>query len=157
MNFDGFLGTRASFMLDVVFLAMFAVVPALGWSVWLVKARRNYGLHKLVQLTLGAVLLAAVVLFELEMRLYGWRERAEASPYFGSALNAVLGVHLLFAVTTALLWIYVIVQALRKIPSPPGPSAYSRSHVLWARLAAWDMVATSVTGWAFYWLAFISG
>ena len=56
--FDGFLGTRASLMLDVVFLAMFVVVPALAWSVYLVKVRRNYGLHKRVQLLLGSVLLA---------------------------------------------------------------------------------------------------
>ena len=31
---DGFLGTRASWMLDVLFLAMFAVVVVLGWSVY---------------------------------------------------------------------------------------------------------------------------
>ena len=31
----GFLGTRGSLMLDVVFLAMFVVVPLLAVSVWL--------------------------------------------------------------------------------------------------------------------------
>ena len=44
---DGFLGTRGSFMLDFVFLAMFAVVPILGWSVMLAK-RGRYTLHKRV-------------------------------------------------------------------------------------------------------------
>ena len=34
---DGFLGTRASLMLDVVFLAMFAVIPTMAVSVHLVK------------------------------------------------------------------------------------------------------------------------
>ena len=33
---NGFLGTRASLMLDVVFLAMFVVVPVLAGSVYLV-------------------------------------------------------------------------------------------------------------------------
>ena len=46
---DGFLGTRASLMLDVVFVAMFAIIPALAWSVWLVKYRQNYLLHKRIQ------------------------------------------------------------------------------------------------------------
>ena len=33
----GFLGTRGSLMLDVVFLAMFAVLPLLALSIYLVK------------------------------------------------------------------------------------------------------------------------
>ena len=72
---DGFLPFshgRASFMLDVVFLAMFVVVPVLALSVWLVKKRRNYRLHKLLQVTLASVLLAAVMLFEIDMRVNGW-------------------------------------------------------------------------------------
>ena len=71
------LPTRASVMLDVVFLAMFAVVPLLGWSIHSVRHRRNYALHKRVQLTLGAVLLVAVTCFELDMQLFtDWRARA---------------------------------------------------------------------------------
>ena len=62
---DGFLGTRASFMLDVVFLAMLAIVPVLCWSVYLVRYRRNYALHKRIQLLTGLVLLVAVVAFEV--------------------------------------------------------------------------------------------
>ena len=38
---DGFLGTRASLMLDVVFLAMFAVLPVMGWSIWKVRRRAD--------------------------------------------------------------------------------------------------------------------
>ena len=33
---NGILGTRASLMLDVVFLAMFAILPVLAFSIWLV-------------------------------------------------------------------------------------------------------------------------
>ena len=57
-GFDGFLGTRASFMLDFVFLAMFAVIPIMGWSIYQVKFRRRYQLHKWVQVALGIVLAA---------------------------------------------------------------------------------------------------
>ena len=46
---DGFLGTRASFMLDVVALAMAVLLPVLGWSIYLVKYRQKYALHKRVQ------------------------------------------------------------------------------------------------------------
>ena len=40
-------------MLDVVFLAMFAVLVALATSVYLVRYRRSYLLHKRIQLTLA--------------------------------------------------------------------------------------------------------
>jgi len=153
---DGFLGTRASIMLDVVFLAMFAVVPVLGWSVWLVKYRRNFALHKRVQVALGLVLLVAVALFEADMRINGWKNRAEASAYFDTWVGKALGVHLVFAVTTALLWVFVIVQALRHFSNPPVPNEYSPRHLFWAKLAAVDMLLTAVTGWVFYCLAFVA-
>lgn len=156
---DGFLGTRASLMLDVVFLAMFAVVPILGVSIWLVKYRRAFQLHKRIQLVLGTVLLVTVVLFEVDMRVNGWRDRAVESTYYDATqtwhpVNLSLAVHLVFAVSTAVLWIAVIVRALRQFPSPPVPGPHSASHIFWARLAAMDMVMTSVTGWIFYVLAF---
>ncbi|MEX2188342.1 MAG: DUF420 domain-containing protein [Pirellulales bacterium] len=159
----GFLpGSRATIMLDVVFVAMFAVVPAMGWGIWLVRSRRNYALHKKVQLTLGIVLLLAVAAFEIDMQfISGWRERAEPSPHYGDGTAAhwvvrSLYIHLFFAIPTALLWVFTIVQALRKIPNPPRPCAYSRQHMFWARLAAIEMVMTAVTGWIFYLLAFVA-
>ena len=155
---DGFLGTRASIMLDVVFLAMFAIIPVMGWSIWLVKNRHQYALHKRIQLGLGLLLAVAVGLFEIDMRfISGWRDRAEPSPYYPTGwVVTSLGIHLVFATTTALLWIVVIVRALRNFPDPPVPGAHSRAHVFWARLAAWDMLLTAVTGWIFYWLAFVA-
>ena len=160
---DGFLpGSRATIMLDVVFLAMFAVVPLMGWGIWLVRSRRNYALHKKVQVTLGVVLLLAVAAFEIDMQfISGWRARAEPSPHWGDGTAAhwvmrSLLVHLFFAVPTAVLWAFVIVEGLRKFPNPPRPCPYSRRHMFWARLAAIEMTMTAVTGWVFYWLAFVA-
>lgn len=153
--FDGFLGTRASFMLDFVFVAMFAVIPIMGWSIYQVKFNRRYQLHKTAQLILGVVLLVAVVLFEIDIRLYGWTHRA--APETGRPSAAVwttLYVHLFFAISTSLLWVFVIVQALRKFPQPPGPCEYSERHLFWGKLAAIDMFMTALTGWGFYLLAF---
>lgn len=159
---DGFLGTRGSLMLDVVFLAMFLIVPAMGVSIYLVKFRRKFDLHKKVQLTLGTVLLVAVVAFEIDMQLLTeWELRAEPSPYFTAAakwscpVGISLLVHLFFAVPTGVLWVFVIVQALRKFPKPAAPNEYSAKHIFWARLAAFEMLMTAVTGWVFYVLAFV--
>ncbi len=156
-GFDGYLGTRASLMLDTVFLAMFVVILIMGWSIYQVRYRRRYALHKRTQLTLATVLLIAVVAFEIEMRVYGWEDRA-AGELGGSASSTVwfaLYVHLVFAITSAVLWPVVIYRALRRFPKPPAPGEHSRSHNFWARLAALDMLLTAITGWVFYVLAFL--
>ena len=155
---DGFLPWRASIMLDVVFLVMFLVIPLMAWSIYQVKYRRNYALHKRAQLSLAVVLAVAVTLFEADMQFFSdWRARAAASPYYDAGLVVyTLWVHLVFAVSTAALWIYVIAQALRRFPKPPRPNDYSRVHTRWAKLAAIDMFLTALTGWIFYYLAFIA-
>jgi putative membrane protein len=157
---NGFLGTRGSLMLDVVFLAMFVVVPLLATSVYLVRYRRQYALHKKLQLAMAFVLLAAVLLFELDIRLNGWEQRAVLSPFFdaqnkwGCPAGLSLIVHLSFAVPTLLLWTVVVVGALRNFSRPPAPGPHSRWHSRWGAVAAGGMVLTGVTGWIFYWLAF---
>lgn len=158
---DGFLGSRGSFMLDVVFLAMFAVLPALAVSIALVK-RRRYRAHKRLQLVLGVALLVTVVAFEVDMRWNGWEARAMASPYFDPAAKwscpagVSLLVHLFFAIPTTLLWTYVILAALRRYPSPMRPNAYSPRHKFLGWLATVEMTCTAITGWVFYWLAFVA-
>jgi uncharacterized membrane protein YozB (DUF420 family) len=147
--------SRGSIMLDVVALAMVVVTPLLAWSIYQVKRRKNYALHGRVQLALGIVLLTVVVLFEIDIRLHGWRDEAAHSRFYDSLVFPVLYVHLFFAVTTTILWTWTIIGALRGFPKPPAPSDYSGRHKRIARLAAIDMFCTAVTGWTFYILAFI--
>ena len=147
--------SRATLLLDVVAIAMIVVVPVLAWSIRQVKAHRNYALHGRVQLVLGIVLLAAVLLFEIDMRMHGWRHLAKASRFHDTLLNPVLYVHLFFAVSTFFLWIWTIVGALRKFPRPPVPGGYSPRHKLVGKLAAIGMFCTAVTGWTFYVVAFV--
>ena len=129
----------------------------LCWSVYQVKYRRRYQLHKWTQITLAAVLLVTVVLFEIDIRLHGWTGRAAGQvggePAAGGLVRS--SIHLVFAVTTVMLWPVVIFLALRNFPNPPQPAKHSRIHVPLARLAAADMVLTAITGWVFYWLAFV--
>ena len=159
---DGFLGTRASVMLDVVFVAMFLVVPALGWSIAQARYGRNLETHRKAQLLLGGVLLVAVAAFEVDMQLLTeWELRAEPSPHFTSAakwncpVGVALLVHLLFAVPTAVLWVYVLAGAWRRFPRPAAPADYSAHHKWWGRVAAGAMLMTALTGWVFYVMAFV--
>jgi len=153
---NGFLGYRGTFMLDLVVVAMILVVPVLAASVYAVKFRRAYRLHKTLQLILGAVLLATVLVFEIDVRVFGWRHKAEPSAYYNTWLFPVFYVHLATSVSTTLLWIWVTWQALLKFPNPPAPGAHSRTHLPLGKLAAFGMLMTAVTGWIFYYMAFVA-
>ena len=148
-------------MLDVVFLAMFLVVPLLGFSIYLVRYRRAYTLHKWLQVGMGLVLLVAVAAFEIDVRFFTeWEALAVGSPYYVEGtwdpVWISLTIHLFFAVPTPLLWIYVIVAAWIKFPNPPTPGKHSARHVYWGRVAAIMMTLTAMTGWIFYYLAFVA-
>ena len=94
------------------------------------------------------------------MRLNDWKPRAEPSPYFVKGEWCTvwysLAIHLSFAVPTLFLWIAVIVRALLLFPSPPTPGLHSKAHKLWGWIAALGMTDTAVTGWLFYYLAFVA-
>lgn len=153
----GFLPTRGSIMIDFVFLAMFGIILILGTSIYLVRYKRMYQVHKWTQITTGIVLLLAVLGFEVDMRFFtDWQALAEPSSFGMPAVKGLLYFHLLFAIPTPLLWIFVIWHGLAKIPNPPQPSPASRTHIFWARIAAVGMVLTAVTGWIFYYAAFVA-
>lgn len=161
---NGFLGFNASFMLDFVVCALVLVVPVLLYSIYAVKIRRNFALHRNLQLTLAAVLLLAVTAFEVDMRLHGgWtnivNKDASQPRLTGDELDfvrTVLYVHLFFAVTTPLLWGVTIVLALRRFSKPPQPGDHSRLHKTLGWLSTLDITLTSVTGLMFYYLAFVA-
>lgn len=160
-GWPGFLGTRGSFMLDLVFVAMFIVVPVMFWSIIQVRKHRRYERHRWVQTGLGLVLAAAVAAFEVDMRIHGWRDRAAPSPFWQDGgwndwVDYSLAIHLGFAIPNTFLWVYVIVQAWRHFPKPAQPNAYSQRHRTTAWLATLAMTMTAVTGWIFYYLAFIA-
>ena len=151
-------------MLDVVVCALVLVVPALLFSLYTVKIRRNYTLHKTMQLTLGIVLLITVSAFEVDMRLHGGWENIINKPdqpvrLDGAALESVrtlLWVHLVFAVSTPVFWVTTIVLALKRFPNPPQPSAHSALHKKLGWISAIDITLTSVTGLIFYYNAFMA-
>lgn len=153
---DGFLGTRASVGMDVVLVGLWLLLPVLGWSIALVR-RGHYTAHKRLQLLIVGALLAAIVVFEIDVRLISdWKARARPSPWWPGGVLAMLGVHLVFAISTFGLLGWVVWEALRRFPVPPARGAHGPRHRRFARLAALDLVLTAVTGSAFYWLAFVA-
>ena len=154
---QGILPTRASLMLDVVFVAMFAVVGILALSVWVVRKTKNYSLHRKIQITSAVALAITVVAFEVDMRFFSdWREQAKFSPYYESGVvDFSLAGHLLFAIPTPFIRAFVIYRANFNFRNVE-PGEHSAWHRKWGRIAAWMMFSTAVTGWVFYMLAFVA-
>jgi putative membrane protein len=162
VDYTGFLPWRGPFMLDAIVIGMVFVLIALAWSIYSVKYRHRYQRHKITQLCLSGGLLILLILFEIDIQfLENWRARADLSPYYDAATRSglvvqSLGIHLFFATTTLALWLLIIVRALKQFPNPPGPNRHSSFHARWGMVAAIDMVLTAVTGWVFYYLAFVA-
>ena len=140
-------------MLDFVAVAMVLILPILWFSVSLARAGK-YPLHRTIQIGTAIALLAAVVLFEVDMRFFtNWRQLAEASPLY-QWCSILLWIHLAFAIPTPFLWAVVIFGALRDFDSTfQGP--YNARHRSLGKLAAWLMYATGLTGILFYVVAFV--
>ncbi len=162
---EGFLGFQASFMLDVVVCALMLVVPVQVFSLYQVKARANFALHKRLQLGLAAALVLAVGGFEVDMQLVhgGWEnvvnknpESPRRSPEEIESIRSLLYGHLFFAVTTPILWGATIALALARFPSPPVPSPHSPLHKKLGWLSTIDLMLTSATGLWFYYAAFVA-
>jgi hypothetical protein len=161
---NGFLGTDASFMLDVVVCALGVVAVLQAISIYIVKVARNYTLHKYLQITLAVALLLTVVAFEVDMRIHGgWVNIINKNPDLprltGPALDHVrniLYIHLIFAVTTPLLWTVTLSTApWGKLKPTPQLTGWSKFHKQLGWLSTIDLALTSATGIWFYLAAFV--
>jgi putative membrane protein len=160
----GFLGYPTTFMLDFVVVALILIVPLLLLSLWKVKLGRQYRFHRQLQLLLGVVLLVAVAAFEVDVNLShgGWENivaKQNLSPEALAAKIALvrpwLRVHLIFAVSTPFLWIATIALALKHFGKNPTPGPHSRLHAILGWASTIDITMTSLTGLAFYYVAFV--
>lgn len=161
---NGFLGYDTSFMLDFVVCALVLIVPILLYSLAAVKLQRKYALHRNLQVSLGLILLVAVVAFEVDMRLYGGWENIVNKDSGNPRLSAeqlaevkqVLYIHLIFAISTPFLWGTTLYLALKRFANSPMPGPHSKLHKTLGWLSVLDIVATSVTGLWFYYVAFVA-
>jgi cbb3-type cytochrome oxidase subunit 1 len=153
---QGFLGTRADLLMDLVLLSFIVILPAIGWSWW--QARRGrYAVHKTSQLTLAAVLAVAVALFEIDLKLSGGIfELTRDSAYAGTTLlNSWIYGHTLVAILTTVIWLGLIIFSLVRFPKPPVPGPFSAHHRLWGRLGMVCMMLAGASAFPLYYYGFM--
>ncbi len=161
---NGFLGYDSSFMLDVVVCALVLVVPTLLYSLSVVKFQQKFLLHRNLQTALGIVLLLAVSAFEVDLQVVhgGWENvvnKPDKPPRLTGedmeTAQTVLWIHLIFAISTPIFWATTLTLAWRRFSNPPQPGEHSRIHKFLGWVSTVDITLTSVTGLAFYYVAFM--
>ena len=153
--YEGFIyGSRASLAIDALLTATALTALLLAFSIYTVRVQRNYQRHRRLQIFISIMLLIVLIFFETEVRIHGWQAQAQGSAFF-NWLAPLLTIHIVIAISAALMWITTLTLALRRFPKPPLPAKHSTVH---KRLALWTTVLiylTASSGLLFYVLAFV--
>lgn len=148
--------SRAHWAIDALALAMLVVIPLSMVSFSIVKFFRQTRLHLWLQVAISVVMGVFLLAFELSIRIVGWREQAEVSPYYESYLLALLFLHLLCAVPAVGLWYYTLYKALKEFSFSAKPGKYSMMHRRMGWVSYLFLLMANLTGYGFYYLAFIA-
>jgi hypothetical protein len=155
---NGFLGTRADMLMDIVMLSFIVILPILIWSWRLARSEKQYQKHRRVQLILAITLLIVVGIFEYDLsKSGGIFELTSASAYAGTTLlNTAIYVHTLFAVVASIIWLGLIGLSLWRFGPNPEPGPFSRKHRAWGKAGMVTMVLAGLTSPPLYYLGFVA-
>ena len=147
---------RAPLSLDLLLIALIVVSILLNLSIYLVKYKKQYNLHKILQIIISIALVFVIIVFELDMRINGWVHLAESSPYYNTFVWPSLIIHISCSVFTLIFWFTTLIHALKNFSTPPVPGIASQKHKKYSFLSILGLHLTIVTGLIFYYLSFIA-
>jgi uncharacterized membrane protein YozB (DUF420 family) len=147
---DGFLGTRADGIVDIVMVAS-AILPFfMLWTFHLVKIG-EHALHKNMQIGAMFALLFLVIALEIDVRYGNLVEARALSGYYESnALTYVFIVHLLFAISSFVGWIWLAEKSHKRFPI-----FFDFNHKKFGKMVFTGICVTVITGWLLYLMAFL--
>lgn len=148
--------TRAPLMIEIVSLAMILLGPLTALGAQLAK-KGHWLIHKRIMSTVGLILLISVTLFEIQIRSFGWRDAAKESPYFETWVFPALWIHLPIAIVTSIAWILTMREAIMTFALKPRPhGTLGAKHKFFGKIAVLGTQLTWLTGWIFFYLAFMA-
>jgi uncharacterized membrane protein YozB (DUF420 family) len=153
---QGFFGTRADLLFDLVITSLFLIVPLLVYS-WRMAGKGQYQIHRNIQMALTLVLTAVLVVFEMNLRSKGGIfEMTQGSRFAGtSVLSLSIYGHMLLAFSTATIWLLLVATALRKFPASSKPGRFQNFHRFWGRFALITMIFTGISAVELYVVGFV--
>ncbi len=146
---EGFLGTRADFIVDLV-MTISGFLPFLLVFTFYMALKGKHKLHKFLQITLFSIVVVLVIALEWDVQLGGLSGISDKSPYAGTTeLLVVFLVHLFFAVSSFFGWLWLIVKSSKRYPKD-----FDFNHKRWGKILFFGIVMMAVTGWLLYWMTF---
>ncbi len=151
----GILGSRADLLTDLALLT-FIVLPLLMPLGFRLARQGRLHAHRRVQVGFLVTMTVAVLALEIDIRLRGGSGalagQAVAIPHL--AARALLGVHLVIAVSTWIGWIVFAARSARRFQSSL-PGDFSPTHRRWGRRIWLGVIATAATGTLLYISTFV--
>ncbi len=158
----GFLGFGAPMMLDIIIVASVVIlIPGIVIAIkWAKKG--EYKKHGQMMMAVTAIVIAASLLFEVELRMSGGIEGlAKAAGKLDNVTTSfyknLLYVHYFFIFTGTLAWAMTIFGAIKNFSfKEPRPSMYGKMHRMLAYSSLILAAGIAVTGFAVYYYAFVA-
>ncbi len=146
---EGFLGTRADFIVDLV-MTISGFLPFLLVFTFYLAVKGRHKLHKFLQITLFSIVVVLVIALEWDVQFGGLSGISDKSPYAGTTeLLIVFLVHLFFAMSSFFGWLWLIIKSAKRYPEN-----FNFNHKKWGKILFFGIVMMAVTGWLLYWMTF---
>ncbi len=148
---EGFLGTRADFVVDLV-MTISGFLPFLLIFTFYLASMGKHDLHRNLQIILLSIVLILVIALELDVQFGGLAEISSQSPYAGTVeLTVVFLVHLFFAITSFVGWFWLVIKSTKRYPI-----FFEFDHKKYGKRLFIGIVMMAITGWILYWMTFAS-
>ena len=153
---SGFLGTRATFLIDTIisFLVLLPIIIMI--SIFLAKI--NYiKITQSIQISLLLITIGALALFTYSVYyVYGFDSLLQQSSVGAKEAFIVLILDVITVVITILIWLLTTVYALNDIKRRALPGVYSEPHKRAGKRVLLAMVMMSFTSLSIYWVLYIA-
>ncbi len=148
---EGFFGTRADIIVDTMMLVT-AFLPFMLYMAIRFAKKGDYDTHKWAQIVLFTITNLLVIALELDISFGGMDAVIAESKYYGtSQLFYIFGIHLFFAISSTILWLWLIIVSSKRYPVH-----FTFAHKKYGKIVFADLVLTVITGWILYAMVFAS-
>jgi putative membrane protein len=150
---SGFLGTKALLYMDLITI-YFAILPFLMGSAIFMAIKKKYKLHYKMQLSIFAITLIVVAIFEVGVRISGgFSAFMEHSNANYSYMLIFLVVHVLVAILSVALYSMLIYNSTREYIFKKEP--FALNHKKMGQVVFFGMTFTSIMGILIYYFLFM--
>ena len=149
----GFLGTKALLYMDIITL-YFGILPILMASAIYLAIKKKYKLHYKMQLSIFAITLVVVAIFEVGVRVSGgfsaFMEHSNANYTY---MLMFLVVHVLVAILSVVLYSTLIYSSTQQYIFKKEP--FAPNHKKMGQVVFFGMTLTSIMGILIYYFLFM--